>query len=101
MYRTFRLKASDELRQLVPVVPTQKVDGDLITATVQHVSPVVNADHAAGAAYRHWCIMVSQIDVSWSGHPVEAIAGNIRRGEQVAFGAARIKILLTPPVDRR
>ena len=98
MYRTFRLKASDELRQLVPVVLTQKVDGDLITATIQHVSPVVNADHAAGAAYRHWCIMVSQIDVGWSGHPVEAIAGNIRRRKQVPFGAASVEILLATTV---
>ena len=58
MQRTFGLEAADEIRELVPVVPTEEVDRDFITATVKHVCTVVNPDNAASRAYRHRCIVV-------------------------------------------
>ena len=97
-YRTFGLKAREQIRKLVPVVPTQEVNCHLVKATVENVSPVMNPHNAARRAYRDWRIVTSEIHVGRSGHPIKAIAGNVRRRKQVAFGAASVEILLTPTV---
>ena len=97
-YRTFGLKAREQIRKLVPVVPTQEVNSHLVKATVDNVSPVMNSHYTARRTYRNWCIVTSEIYVGGSGHPIEAIAGNIRRRKQVPFGAASVEILLAPTV---